>query len=600
MDQRIIYNLIFLLLFVFAVSETVAQNEHDDGKIADIPAFCSAQKGFNLLGKFDVSWSNSGFTEKEFRIINELGFNFVRLPLDFRTYTQYGNWDKFVEAELVKIDKAVEWGIQYNVHVCINLHRAPGYCVNSTTLPAGQQRDLWTDSVAQTAFVNHWKMFANRYKDVPPDKLSFNLVNEPSNVTEEVYLEIMKKAIDAIHDISPNRLIFVDGMNYARDIILSLKDEPNIAQALHSYDPFQLTHYKASWVNGSSDWPVPYWPMHWVSTYLYGPWKSEFKSPLVFLGNFPEGTKITVNVRQVSTESTLRIKGGSKVVYSKKFVCGPELGDDFTQIVETQWGYQNFSNKDFSVTLAEPVESLTFENASGDWMTINSITITSGENSKTYHLSDGSWGKMQATYTIDEAGNLKTTDGEDLLPFEDYRRNFSLAREHQIPVMIQEFGVHNQTPHDVTIAFLTDLSRFFREYEMGWALWNLTGSFGIFNSGRTDCSYETYEGFKLDRAMLDALTKTGTSFSQKIPDKVSFQVFPSPAKNEIFFVNEGFFGNTTFQIWDLNGQLQRSFYSNLLLSEKVFFNISDLKSGIYILTVGNNGNLYSQKFVVKK
>lgn len=594
------YRLLFFILFLFSSSVIFAQIQDDEGKITDISAFCSAQKGFNLLGKFDVSWSNSGFTEKEFSVINQLGFNFVRLPLDFRTYTQYGNWDNFIESELLKIDKAVEWGIKYDVHVCINLHRAPGYCVNTTTLPASQQRDLWTDSVAQTAFVNHWKLFADRYKDVPPDKLSFNLVNEPSNVSEEVYVGVMKKAMDAIHAVTPNRVIFVDGMNYARDIILSLKGEPNIAQALHSYDPFQLTHYKAGWVNGSSDWPVPHWPMLWVSNYLYGPWKSEFKSPLVFQGNFPEGTQITVNVRQVSVESTLRIKGGSKIVYSKKFDCGPDLGDDFTQIVETQWGYQNISNKDFSVTLAEPAESLTFENASGDWMTVNSITITLDENSKTYYLSDGSWGKMQTAYIIDEDGNLKTQDGEDLLPFEDYGRNFSLAREHQIPIMIQEFGVHNQTPHDVTIAFLTDLSRFFREYEMGWALWNLTGSFGIFNSSRADCSYETYQGFKLDRAMLDALTKSGTVFSQGIPDNISFQLFPSPSKDEIYFVNEDFIGNTILQIWDLTGRLQKSFYWNLKPSEKVYINISELKSGIYILIVGNNGNLYSQKFVVKK
>jgi aryl-phospho-beta-D-glucosidase BglC (GH1 family) len=132
-----------------------------------------------------------------------LGFNFVRLPLDYRTYTQAGNWDNFIELQVAKIDQAVVWGEQYNVHVCINLHRAPGYCVNSTTLPANQQLNLWTDSVAQKAFVKHWEYFANRYKNIPAERLSFNLVNEPSNVTEAVYVSVMKKAIDAIHKITP-------------------------------------------------------------------------------------------------------------------------------------------------------------------------------------------------------------------------------------------------------------------------------------------------------------------------------------------------------------------------------------------------------------
>jgi aryl-phospho-beta-D-glucosidase BglC (GH1 family) len=97
----------------------------------DLIKFCSEQKGFNLLGKFDVSWSNNGYSQTEFKLIHDLGFNFVRLPLDYRTYTQSGDWNKFLEIEIVEIDNAVKWGQENGVHVCINLHRAPGYCVNN-------------------------------------------------------------------------------------------------------------------------------------------------------------------------------------------------------------------------------------------------------------------------------------------------------------------------------------------------------------------------------------------------------------------------------------------------------------------------------------
>ncbi len=147
--------LAFLILHVF-FNSTSAQN---DEPIPDLQAFCSQQKGFNLLGKFDVSWSNGGFTEKEFSTIHELGFNFVRLPVDYRTYTLNGNWDYFVEEWVAKIDKAIEYGQKYDVHVCLNLHRAPGYCVNSATLPANQDLDLWTDTVAQAAFVKSLAIF---------------------------------------------------------------------------------------------------------------------------------------------------------------------------------------------------------------------------------------------------------------------------------------------------------------------------------------------------------------------------------------------------------------------------------------------------------
>lgn len=567
--------------------------------IADLKSFCSQQNGFNLLGKFDVSWSNTGYTQKEFSTIKDLGFNFVRLPLDYRTYTQAGNWDNFVETQVAKIDQAIVWGEQYNVHVCINLHRAPGYCVNPTTLPANQQLNLWTDSVAQKAFVKHWEFFANRYKNISPERLSFNLVNEPNNVTEAVYISVMKKAIDVIHGITPNRVIFVDGLDYGRKILLSLKDEPNIAQAMHSYDPFQLTHYRADWVGGSSDWPVPQWPMLNISNYLYGPIKSEFKSSLVLQGSFAPGTEITVNVGQVSSESTLWITAGNKVIYSKKFVCGPELGTDFTKIVQNQWGYQNISNKDFSATTTEQASKIAFDNVTGDWMTINYISIKQGDIVKKYSLSDNTWGKKQGTYTIDENGNIKDSNSEDLLPFGDYKDFFDEANENNIPVMVQEFGVHNKTPHSVAVAFLADLSAFFREQNVGWALWNLTGSFGILNSSRTDCAYETYQGYKLDRAMLDALTKSGITSLPTLKKQNHFKLYPSPAKDNLFFSSEDFSGTSKIEIRDITGRLIKSMLTETTATEITRLDISEMKSGMYLFSASNNGKKITSKFLVE-
>jgi len=587
------------LLFISWLGMTFTVEAQPGEPISDISAFCSEQKGFNLLGKFDVSWSNTGFTQKEFSTIKDLGFNFVRLPIDYRTYTQAGNWDNFIETQVIKIDQALQWGEQYKVHVCINLHRVPGYCVNSTTLPANQQLNLWTDSVAQKAFVKHWEYFANRYKNIPAERLSFNLVNEPSNVTEAVYISVMNKAIDVIHSITPNRVIFVDGLDYGRKILLTLKDKPNIAQAMHSYDPFQLTHYQADWVSGSSDWPVPQWPMLNVSNYLYGPWKSDFKSTLTIQGNFPAGTEVVVNVGQVSSESTLRIMAGNKTILSKKFVCGPELGTDFTKIVQNQWGYQNISNKDFTATLTEQASKIVFDNITGDWMTINSISIKQGDVVKTYSLSDNTWGKKQGTYQIDENGNIKDSNGTDLLPFGDYKNFFDEARKNNIPVMVQEFGVHNKTPHSVAIAFLADLSAFFREQNVGWALWNLTGSFGILNSSRTDCTYETYQSYKLDREMLDALTKSGTTSSSVIKKQNHFKLFPVPAKDILFFSSDDINGMTKFEITDIAGRLQNVFNIEIIGSDIAKLDINGMKTGIYLLSVTNNDNHFTGKFLVE-
>lgn len=593
-------SLVVLLFFLINMTGSImAQSAGSGEPITDLVKFCAEKKGFNLLGKFSYPGSNKGFTEQEFSMVHDLGFNFVRLPLDYRTYTQSGNWDNFTETEVVKIDKAIQWGIKYGVHVSINLHRAPGYCVNPANLPVNQQLNLWTDTVAQKAFVNHWTFFANRYKDISPETLSFNLINEPSNVTDEVYVQIMKKAIQAIHTITPNRIIFVDGTEYGRLLIPALKDEPNVAQSIHCYDPFSLTHYKAEWVNGSMDMPIPTWPMLWISSYLYGSWKTEFKSPMIIQGDFPAGTEVIVNVRQVSIESTLTIKSGTKTVLNKRFVCGADLGTDFTKINKTEWGYQNISNKDFSVVLTEATTKISIENIAGDWMILNSIAFKQGEKLTRYNLSDDTWGKKQSSYVIDANGAIKAADGSDLLPFDIYRKNVATAKANNIAFMVQEFGVYNKTPHEVAIGFLSDLTRFFTDNNIGWALWEFNGSFGILNSGRTDVTYETYQGYKLDRKLLNVLTKSANTVVINFYNQ-QLKIYPSPVKDELFISGSDLSGNTFIQVNDLTGRIVQSIQTESSASQTIRVDVSHLNAGMYLIRASNQGKVFSGKILVSR
>ncbi|MBK9388940.1 MAG: cellulase family glycosylhydrolase [Bacteroidetes bacterium] len=472
----------------------------------DLEQFSENHKGFNLLGKFDVGWSNNGFTEEEFIIVKDLGFNFVRLPLDYLTYTQQGNWDLFLEEEIAEIDKAVEYGKKYGVHVCINLHRAPGYSVNtSVSLPPNQNVSLWTDASAQKAFVNHWDYFATRYRDIPADQLSFNLINEPGSVDESSYVNVMKMAIDRIQSINPDRIIFVDGLNYARDIVLSLKDRKNIIQTLHVYDPFTLTHYKASWVDGSDSWALPVWPMTDINVYLYGPVKSEYQSALNLEGSFPKDMEVIVNVHQVSVQSKLEIKLDNTAIYSKSFVCGSDPGEDWTQIINTQWGYQNISDRDYSVMLPQSGTKITFANTVGDWMTFNKITLRTTTDTLVIIPANTSWATKQSSYKITADGRITYMDGNPAVPLGSLIQKLEKARSENIAVMIQEFGVYNKTPYKVTNSYLKDIITVFNNNNVGYAMWNLIGTMGIINSERTDCIYEPYRGKSIDRQMTEII-----------------------------------------------------------------------------------------------
>jgi endoglucanase len=74
-----------------------------------------------------------------------------------------------------------------------------------------------------------------------------------------------------------------------------------------------------------------------------------------------------------------------------------------------------------------------------------------------------------------------------------------------VPIHVGEWGCFNQTPHDVTLAWMSDLLALWKEAGWGWAMWNLRGGFGLVDSERTDVRYENFHGHKLDRKMLELL-----------------------------------------------------------------------------------------------
>lgn len=74
-----------------------------------------------------------------------------------------------------------------------------------------------------------------------------------------------------------------------------------------------------------------------------------------------------------------------------------------------------------------------------------------------------------------------------------------------VPVHVGEWGCYNKTPHDVVLRWMRDLLSLWNEVGWGYAMWNLSGDFGVLDSQRADVKYENYKGHKLDRKMLELL-----------------------------------------------------------------------------------------------
>jgi len=237
-------------------------------------------RGFNLLDMFTMKQSGE-FVPDDFAWIAGWRFDFVRLPMSYLRWIENGDVYKIREAGLEPVDRAVELGRVHGLHVNLNFHRAPGFCVN----PPREPFNLWKDPAALDAFCFHWELFARRYRGIPSKQLSFNLVNEPTNgaedgMTRDDHERVCRAAIERIRKIDPDRLILLDGLSWGQDPLPELIDL-GVAQSCRAYGPSSLTHYRASWVKQGEDVPVPVWPgvVHrgeaWDRTKLeehYCPW----------------------------------------------------------------------------------------------------------------------------------------------------------------------------------------------------------------------------------------------------------------------------------------------------------------------------------------
>jgi endoglucanase len=177
---------------------------------------------------------------------------------------------KINEQEVQRIEAFVRKATDHGLHVSLNLHRAPGYCINAGFY---EPYDLWKSNEAQEAFAFHWGMWAKRFKDVSAKKLSFDLLNEPcmrsdmndqhaksSPIPGELYRAVAKRAVDAIRAANPDRLVIADGNSVGNNVTAELKDL-NIAQSCRGYFPGYISHYKAPWANKDPEHcPTPVWP----------------------------------------------------------------------------------------------------------------------------------------------------------------------------------------------------------------------------------------------------------------------------------------------------------------------------------------------------
>jgi endoglucanase len=222
-------------------------------------------RGFNLT-ELTGGERDRSFVEDDFAWIAEFGFDFVRVPMSYWAWSSPDDWLRIDAEALRKVDEAVEYGEKYGLHVNLNFHRIPGYCVNRRELEPHLMFDSPRAELEQAmeAATLHWQTFADRYKGIPSERLSFDLLNEPpwTHGDQSRYTEVVYRLVGAIREVDADRLVVADGADIGQTPVEGIVPL-GVPQSTRGYLPKMVSHYTATWVpeNEFESFAPPTWPM---------------------------------------------------------------------------------------------------------------------------------------------------------------------------------------------------------------------------------------------------------------------------------------------------------------------------------------------------
>jgi len=208
------------------------------------------QKGVNLGGWFsqcDYSEDrlNNFITEADFEKIAALGFDHVRIPID---YNVIQNPDGTMRPDgLGRIDAALALCDKYGLRAVLDLHKTPGY-----SFDAGEKETGFFESESyQERFYDIWETLAEWFGGMS-DRVAFELLNE---VTEARFLpawkRISRECVRRIRCFTPDTIILLGSYNWNSARTVPELDSPyddKMVYNFHFYEPHAFTHQGAYWM----------------------------------------------------------------------------------------------------------------------------------------------------------------------------------------------------------------------------------------------------------------------------------------------------------------------------------------------------------------
>ncbi len=233
-----------LLLSVAAVAVTAAQ---------DGTAFARAKhlrRGINLSMWYAQDhdlYNATGGAEKlasyttpaDFKLVHELGFDHVRLSIDpvpLMADKQTGALDPVA---IARLDATVKQITALGLVVVLDMHPEESW-----------KKEVTTTDEGTALFFRYWKNFAQHYAGSDPEKVYFEVLNEPEGVNPYRWAGEQARLVAIIREQAPRHTIIATGEGWGGiDGLLEMEPvrDDDVIYSFHDYEPMEFTHQGAGW-----------------------------------------------------------------------------------------------------------------------------------------------------------------------------------------------------------------------------------------------------------------------------------------------------------------------------------------------------------------
>ena len=200
--------------------------------------------GPDATAEFWKAFKDNYITREDIRFIASTGSNTIRLPFNYRLFTDEDYMGLTSDQDGFKrMDDVVKWCKEFHLYVILDMHDVPGGQTGDNIDDSYGYPWVFESVASQNLFCRIWKEIAGHFKN-EPTVLGYELMNEPvapyfSNKDEmNTKLEILyKRAVSVIRTVDKNHIVLLGGPQWNSNFgcFTDWKFDKNIMYTCHRY-----------------------------------------------------------------------------------------------------------------------------------------------------------------------------------------------------------------------------------------------------------------------------------------------------------------------------------------------------------------------------